>query len=452
MAEEIGSVFEKVEHYLKEINARDGEIKAFIEVYSDSALERAKQLDRKKASGSAPGKLFGVVLALKNNMAIKGKRMTCASKMLKDYVPPYNATVVEKLLAQDAIIIGSANLDEFACGSDTTNSALQVTRNPVDPERVPGGSSGGIAAAVAAGFCDASLGSDTGGSIRCPAAFCGIIGFKPTYGTVSRYGLSDMAMSFDQIGPMARDLETLRKILGVIAAPDPRDAKCVKSIDYSTKERITFGVVKEFMESGDPEIHAAVQKVVEKLKTVPNSRVVEVSIPLLKYAISTYYLCITAEFSSAMQKFDGFKYGYPADIRKDIVTAVSEARGLAFGKEVKRRIILGTFITMKEHKDAWYTKSLQAREGIRKGFAQAFSQADILIGPTMPSYPWKIGEKMNPLDMYQADVLTVSANLVGIPAMSIPLKSLKLPAGIQLHANHCKEGVLLQAAGIVEGL
>ncbi len=445
---DFSSVEEKVSEFLRRIEAKDKTIKAFIDVYADDALETARLLDKKRKSGHKLGRLFGMVFAIKNNICIKGKRVTCASKMLENYIAPYDATVIEALRKEDAVIIGSVNMDEFACGVDCTQSAFFPTRNPLDLERVPGGSSGGSAAAVAAGFCDAALGSDTGGSVRCPAAFCSLVGVKPTYGSVSRYGLVDMAMSLDQIGPLTSSLSTTEKILKVIAFPDPRDNMCNVKIDYSRKSNLRFGYVREFFEFVDGSIGQRIEEIIAELKK--HYEVIELTIPILKHAVSIYYLCMCAELSSALQRYDGLKYGYPADVTKELVNAVSEVRGKAFGKEIKRRILIGTYITMKEHKDSWYKKSLLARELIRQSFAGAFNVVDVIIGPTVPRYPWKIGEKMHPLEMYQTDILTVNANLAGIPAISIPLSNLKLPAGLQIHAPHAKEGLMFGAAELIE--
>lgn len=442
---------DKVEYYLQNIEKRDKVIKAFIEVFSEEALETARKLDLKAKNQKGNknlGLLFGKVFAIKNNICIKGKRITCSSKMLENYKAPYNATVINDIIREGGIIIGSTNMDEFACGSDCSYSAFFPTRNPIDTELVPGGSSGGSGAAVAAEFCDYALGSDTGGSVRCPAAFCGIYGMKPSYGTVSRYGLVDMAMSLDQIGPLARDLDSLENVMKVIAHPDPNDDMCRHRIDYRTVKKPRFAVVKEFIESIDPEIKERTEEIIQELKKYYDVSIV--SIPILKYGISIYYLCMCAELSSALQKFDGLKYGLRADIRKDLEIAVSEVRGIGFGKEIKRRIIVGTYITMSENRDAWYARSLAARKTIREEFEKIFKLFDAVIGPTVPIFPWKLGEKISPIHMYQTDVLTVSANLAGIPAISVPIKGLKLPAGIQVHAGFLKEGVMFQCARIIK--
>ena len=426
----------RLEQIIANIKKADPEVKAFIDVFDVDAKARAKEVKEKIKEGKG-GKLAGMLIAIKNNIAIKGKRMTCSSKMLDTYYAPYNATVIEKLEMEDAVIIGTTNLDEFACGSDTTHSAMHWTRNPRDVSRVPGGSSGGSAAAVAADMCDAALGSDTGGSIRCPSAFCGVVGFKPTYGAVSRYGLGDMAMSLDQIGPIAQDVETAERVFDVIKGKDKKDP--VTAV-YEEKENDVkvVGIPKEFFEGVDSKIAKVTKNVIQKLEK--EYEIVEVSLPSLKYAIPTYYLLMFAEFSSAMQKYDGLRYGSVADRTKELYQAFEEVRGHSLGKEVKRRILLGTYITMKEFKESWYTQTLKARKLIQNEFKSVLEQCDILAGPAMPVLPWKFGEKMDPVEMYSADILTVSANLVGLPAGVVPVGDISgLPASVQIHGRHFED-------------
>ena len=343
--------------------------------------------------------------------------------MLENYLAPYHAAVVERIEAEDGIIIGSANLDEFACGSDTTSSAIMRTRNPLERDHVPGGSSGGSAASVAAGFADIALGSDTGGSIRCPASFCGVVGMKPTYGLVSRYGLADMAMSLDQIGPLSRSVADARLMLSVIKGSDERDqttASAPKSLELASKGKPSIAVPREFLEGADERVAGCFHTLSAKLAE-HGYRVSEISIPELKHAVPIYYLTMFAEFSSAMQKYDGLRYGKAAHELESMMEGVSELRGSKFGLEVKRRVLLGTFITTKEYQDAWYGKTLKARAVLKKAIESALSEHELLLGPTMGALPWKIGDKMaNPLEMYLADILTVPANLAGIPAGSVP--------------------------------
>ena len=434
-------VEKRLEQVIATIRKADPEVRAYIEVFDVDARDRAKEVNERIAKGKA-GKLAGMVVAVKNNIAIKGKRMTCSSKMLETYYAPYNATVIERLEKEDAIIIGTTNMDEFACGSDTTHSALHWTRNPRDLGRVPGGSSGGSAAAVASDMCDAAIGSDTGGSIRCPAAFCGVVGFKPTYGAVSRYGLADMAMSLDQIGPMAPDVVTAEKIFDVIKGKDKRDP--ITDVYEERKGKVeVIGIPKEFFDGVDPNIASATKKAIQKLEK--EYEIAEVSIPSIKYAIPTYYLLMFAEFSSAMQKYDGLRYGATADRTKNLYQAFEEARGSNFGKEVKRRILLGTYITMKEFKESWYTQTLRARKIIQDEFNAVLKKCDVLAGPAMPVLPWKFGEKLDPVEIYSADILTVSANLAGLPAGVVPAGEVSgLPVAVQIHGRHFEDKSVLE--------
>jgi len=427
----IQNATENVHKKLEIIKKKDPEIKAFIEVYEKDAAERAKEIDKKIKTGKA-GKLAGLVIAVKNNIAIKNKRLTCASKMLEAHVATYNATVVERLLKEDAIIIGSTNMDEYAAGSDTTHSAFFKTKNPTDTSRVPGGSSGGSAAAVAAEMCDAAIGSDTGGSIRCPAAFCHVFGFKPTYGAVSRYGLVDMAMSLDQIGPLAKDKETTKLIFDVIKGKDPRDP--TTSVFKEKKAEIkSIGIPKEFFEGVQPDIAKSVKDRIKSLEK--QYEITEISLPSVKYSVPIYYLLMSAEFSSALQRYDGLRYGAASDRTKDLYDSFEAVRGAAFGKEAKRRIILGTYITMKEFRDAWYTQTLKARSVLQSEFNKALQKVDLIVGPAMPTEPWKFGEKLDPVEMYSADILTVSANLAGLPALVEPLEH----GAFQIHGRHFED-------------
>ncbi len=437
---------QRISSLLEKIKAEDKDIGAFIELYEKEALAKAKELD----SGKKPGRLAGKAIAIKNNIARKGKRLTCGSKMLERYTAPYDAAVVERIEAEDGIIIGSANLDEFACGSDTTSSAIMRTKNPLDPDYVPGGSSGGSAASVAAGFADIALGSDTGGSIRCPASFCGVVGMKPTYGLVPRYGLSDMAMSLDQIGPLARNVSDTKLMLSVIAGSDERDqttSSSPKTIDLASKGKPSIAIPKEFLEGADERIAGCFHSLVEKLDG-EGYKISEISIPELKHAIPIYYLTVFAEFSSAMQKYDGLRYG------EMLEEGVSELRGDKFGLEVKRRVLLGTFITTKEYQDAWYGKTLKARAVLKKAVDTALSQHDLLLGPTMGVLPWKIGEKIsNPLEMYLADILTVPANLAGIPAGSVPFGKVgKFRPGMQVLGGRYSDAKVLSLMEEIERL
>jgi len=445
-----------LEAKIARIEKYDSAVKAFIETYFDDARTAAKQVDAKIAAGKPVGKLAGLVVAVKNVLAVKDKKLTCASKMLENYVAPYDAAVIEKLQAEDAIIIGSLNCDEFACGSDNTKSAFFATVNPVSvfdekgeianfstsEKYVPGGSSGASAAAVAAGFCDLALATDTGGSIRCPAAFCGVTGFKPTYGTVSRYGMADMSMSFEQIGPMAPDAYGCALLLSVISGKDYRDSTTAKTIAVASpapdfgaaKNKIRIGVPKEYFEGANPAVAKAVKDAIGRFAEKSGCELVEISIPAVKFGIPAYYLLVYSEFASAMQKYDGLKYGAKPESNDELVPTVSKVRTANIGKECKRRIMLGTYITTKEHKDAWYTKALKARAYVRQQFDDALEKCEFIVGPTMPNLAWKIGEKAaDPLQAYLEDVLTVPANLCGLPAGSVPCAKIgKLPVGLQV--------------------
>ncbi len=435
------SVEEKIHRKLELISKMEGEINAFVEIYENEALQSAKEIDKKIKEGKA-GPLAGIVIGIKNNICIKGKTLTCGSEMLKKHHATYDATVVEKLKAADAIIIGSLNMDEFACGSDGTFSKIKITKNPHDLSRVPGGSSSGSGAAAGAGFCDATLGSDTGGSVRCPAAFCNAYGFKPTYGMVSRYGLSDMAMTLDQIGIIAKDKEVMKKVFKTISGTDKKD----QTTQLADAKRIrkgeikTIGVPKEFFESIDSRIEKSVKAKIRQLEK--RYEVTEISIPTLRYTVPIYQLLMTAELSSALQRYDGMRYGYPADRNEELYTAFAKVREAGFGKEIKRRILIGTYITMKEFKDAWYTKALSAREVMKKEFGEVMKKVDALAGPAMPTGPWKFGERMNPLEMYAADTLTIAANLTGLPAIVEPLSNSIDDGAIQYYGRHFEDELL----------
>jgi aspartyl-tRNA(Asn)/glutamyl-tRNA(Gln) amidotransferase subunit A len=449
----MGEHIQRISELLEKIRKEDRGIGAFIEIYEKEALAKAKELDEKAKAKKKIGKLAGKAIAIKNNIAYTGKLLTCGSKMLEKYTAPYNATVVERIAAEDGIIIGSANLDEFACGSDTTKSAMKITRNPLDTAYVPGGSSGGSAASVAAGFAEIALGSDTGGSIRCPASFCGVVGMKPTYGMVSRYGLGDMAMSLDQIGPLSRSVKDAKLMLSVIAGRDGKDqttSVAPEKPDFEYKGKPKIAIPKEFLEGVDKSIAKNFSELVKKLETEGYS-VSEISIPEIKHAIPIYYLTVFAEFSSAMQKYDGLRYGETGKDLEDLVKDVSELRGDKLGLEVKRRILLGTFITTKEYQDAWYGKTLKARAVLKAAMEKALSKHELLLGPTMSALPWKIGEKMtNPLELYLADILTVPANLAGIPAGSVPFgKAGKFRPGMQVLGSRFSDAKVLS---LMEGI
>lgn len=445
---------------LDAIDARDGSIRAFITVNHDHAMARANDIDRKRQAGQRVGLLAGLPIALKDNICTLGTRTTCASRMLENFVPPYDAHVTERLIAEDAVIVGKANLDEYAMGSSTENSAFHVTTNPWNVAHTPGGSSGGPAASVAARMTPLALGSDTGGSIRQPASFCGVVGLKPTYGRVSRYGLVAYASSLDQIGPFATDVKGAARLLQVIAGKDHRDSTCVdRSVpDYlATIDQpmagMRVGIVKEHFAAGlDAEVESAVRSAIEVYKSL-GAKIVELSLPHSKFAVATYYLVACSEASSNLARYDGIHYGRRADSFKNLIDLYSQSRAEGFGAEVKRRIMLGTYALSSGYYEAYYVKALKVRRLIRNDFDEAFKQCDVIASPAFPSPAFKIGELVNdPLQMYLADVYTISANLAGIPGISIPagFSSTGLPIGLQLLAGSFEEEKLLRTARMFE--
>ena len=453
------SVEEHLHKKIEDIQRRDKEINSFITLGIEEAEKSSKEIQKKIDAGNQ-GKLSGLVISIKDNIAVSDLRMTCGSKVLEKYIAPYDATIIKSIKREDGIIIGKCNMDEFACGSDGTSSHFGPTKNPRNIDYVPGGSSSGSAASVAADFADLSIGSDTGGSIRCPASFCGVYGFKPSYGLVSRYGLSDMAMSLEGPGPFAKDTYGIALLLDIISGKDPRDTVTVESNksylkaveDFNDKDikNMKIAYAKEFFEGIDEKIKSMILDKIGILES-EGAIIEEVSLPNIKYSIPIYYLVVFSEFSSAMSKFDGFKYGHYVG-GQDIVEAVSNTRETSMGTEVKRRVLLGTFITMEEFRGRWYTKALKARSAIKEDFKRIFHSYDLLIGPTMPTLPWKIGERISdPLAMYSSDILTVSANLAGICASSQPVGELNgLPVGLQLHADSLSETKLLKGMRAVE--
>jgi len=460
------SITDVIEEFLERIERVEKKINAFITLRSkDELLQEAKIKDRLLKEGKARGLLFGLPIAIKDNISTRNLRTTCGSKILYNYIPPYDATVVKLLREEGAIILGKTNMDEFAMGSSTETSFFGPTRNPWDLERVPGGSSGGSAAALASGETPLALGSDTGGSVRAPASFTATVGLKPTYGLVSRYGLIAYANSLEQIGPMGRTVRDVALLLNVISRHDPYDGTSLKvkrpdyleSISklYNLHRRVKIAVVKEMFEEGvSREVVAIVGSVVNKL--VDEGFIVdEISIPIIKYALPTYYIIAMSEASSNLARYDGVRYGFRANVYGDWNEVFSETRGNGFGKEVKRRIIMGTFALSAGYFDQYYLKALKVRTLIIREFKKAFEKYSILISPTMPTPPFKLGEKIaDPLAMYMSDIETVTANIVGIPAISIPagFTKGKLPVGIQLMANYLKEDLLLTMAAFIEEL
>ncbi|NLV25658.1 MAG: Asp-tRNA(Asn)/Glu-tRNA(Gln) amidotransferase subunit GatA [Methanomicrobiales archaeon] len=397
------------------------------------------------------GPLSGVTVAVKDNISTKGIETTCASKILKGYIPPYDAHVVALLKDAGAAIVGKTNMDEFGMGTTTENSAFGPTLNPLDKNRVPGGSSGGSAAAVASGLCDVAIGSDTGGSIRCPAAFCGIVGLKPTYGRVSRYGLIAYANSLEQIGPMARDVKTLSRLYSVIAGHDPRDATTVNK-PYSHEpsaniEGLKIGIVEEFFGEGvNPRVAEVVKEALATLESL-GAVVKSYTMPSMKYALSAYYVTCTSEASSNLARFDGVRYGPGLDSAKSWHDAYSEQRKEGFGKEVRRRIILGTFSLAAGYYGRYYQKAQTARQMVRDDFERIFRDVDVIAGPTMPDIAFRLGEKSDPLQMYLADILTVPANLAGVPAISVPCGKIdSMPVGLQIIGKYFDDEKIIDTA------
>jgi aspartyl-tRNA(Asn)/glutamyl-tRNA(Gln) amidotransferase subunit A len=445
---------------LERIQEMEQHIHAFITLKEDVALQRAKEIDRKARRGKTLGRLGGVCIALKDNLCTKNFPTTCGSRMLESFSPPYNATVVEDLLKEDAILLGKTNMDEFAMGTSTETSYFGPTRNPWQTDHVPGGSSGGSAAAVASKETVLALGSDTGGSVRCPASFCSVVGMKPTYGLVSRYGLIAYANSLEQIGPFSRNVYDCALLLSVIAHHDSADATSLPTSrqDYTgflreDLEGLTIGVPTEFFGEGvDERVVKSLRKNIDSLEGLGASWA-ECSLPTLKYALPAYYLIAMSEASSNLARYDGVRYGYSQEYSsEDWNTVFSRNRRRGFGAEVRRRIILGTYALSSGYYDMYYLKALKVRTLIKADFDKAFQDFDVLVGPTMPILPFKIGEKINdPLALYMCDLLTVPQNLVGCPAISIPCGFVEgLPVGMQITAPPLREDVLFRAAYALE--
>ncbi len=446
------------EEYLQQIEQKK-HLNAFLSVDADGAIEKAELVDKKITEGKA-GPLAGMVMAIKDNICIKDGRVSCASKILENFRSLYDATVINKLKNADVVIIGKTNLDEFAMGSSTENSAFGPVKNPVDETRVPGGSSGGSCVAVVAGMATAALGSDTGGSIRQPASFCGIVGMKPTYGRVSRYGLVALSSSFDQIGPFAHTVDDAALVLKTIAGHDEHDSTSaeIPVPDYCaalTKDikGMRIGIPKEaFIEGLQPEIRSALENILNILHA-NGATIDEITLPHAEYTIATYYILMTAEASSNLARYDGARYGYRTANPRDLSGMYTKSRSEGFGSEVKRRIMLGTYVLSAGYYDAYYRKAQKVRRLIQNDFFEAYKKVDCIITPVAPTTAFKIGEKMNdPLQMYLTDVFTTSANLAGIPAISVPYGKDKngLPIGIQISGKQFDESTIFRAADFIE--
>ncbi len=449
------SAVELLDAVYKRIDAMDGKVRAYVHLTRDIAQQQAEEADQKIAAGEdAP--LLGVPIALKDLICMKDTRTTCASHILENFISPYDATVVQRLKKAGAVLIGKTNMDEFAMGSSNENSYFHVTHNPWDLNRVPGGSSGGSGAAVAANECMAALGSDTGGSIRQPAAFCGITGLKPTYGRVSRFGLVAFASSFDQIGPMTKTAEDAAVLMNVIGGHDPMDSTStdVPLPDFTAAlakdvKGLTLGIPKEYFAKGlDPDVEKAVREAIQTLESM-GMKTVEVSLPHTEYAVATYYILACAEASANLSRYDGVKYGYRSEHADNLMDMYTNTREEGFGEEVKRRILLGTFVLSSGYYDAYYLKGQKVRTLIKQDFEEAYKKCDLIAGPVAPAPAFKQGEKLDdPLQMYLSDIFTISANLAGIPAMSFPCGQSKnnLPIGLQLMGKHFDEETLLNVA------
>jgi len=437
-------------------------IGAYISTFEEAALQKAAEVNSRIAKGEPVGQLAGVPVAIKDNMCTAFGTTTCASKILENFHSPYNATVIEKLLAADAVIVGKTNMDEFAMGSSTENSGLKQTVNPWDTSRVPGGSSGGSAAAVAARLCFAALGSDTGGSIRQPASFCGVVGLKPTYGRVSRFGLVAYGSSLDQIGPITRTVGDCALMMNVIAGYDPADSTSIDEEtapvpDYLEKldepiEGLKIAIVPEFVSGADKQVQKALSVALDVYKGL-GAEIIEIEMAHLDYAIAAYYVIATAEASSNLARYDGVHYGHRTKNPKDYIEVYSKSRAEGFGKEVKRRIMLGTYALSSGYYDAYYLKALKVRNLIRGDFTKAFENCDCIMMPVSPTTAFKMGEKVDdPLTMYLSDIYTIAVNLAGVPGISIPcgFDSDNLPIGLQILSPAFSEDRLLRIARMFE--
>jgi len=454
-AEATKAVFQAIAEY-------EPVVGAYISTFREQALAKAEEVDNKIAAAQPVGALAGVPIAIKDNMCTTFGATTCASRILEKFFAPYNATAVEKLLAADAVIVGKTNLDEFAMGSSTENSALKRTVNPWDPGRVPGGSSGGSAAAVAGRLCFAALGSDTGGSIRLPAGFCGVVGLKPTYGRVSRYGLVAYGSSLDQIGPLTRTVGDCALMLNVISGHDPADSTSVSEDiapvgDYRARldepiNALKIGVASEFNAGAEPQVQHALSEAL-KVYTDLGAEIVEVRMPHLDYGIAAYYVVATAEASSNLARYDGVHYGHRSEHAGDYVEVYTKSRAEGFGEEVKRRIMLGTYALSSGYYDAYYLKALKVRNLIRGDFTAAFEECSCIVMPVAPTTAFRLGDKLDdPLKMYLSDVYTIAANLAGAPAISVPcgFDNNNLPIGLQILGPAFEEEKLLRIARMYE--
>jgi aspartyl-tRNA(Asn)/glutamyl-tRNA(Gln) amidotransferase subunit A len=436
------------EECLDNIKKNDSKINAFVTVLSDEAKRAAEESDQRISSGKAKSEIDGLPIAVKDVICTKGVKTTAASKILENFVPPYDATVISKLKNAGAIIIGKTNCDEFAMGSSTENSAFKTTKNPWDLSRVPGGSSGGSAAAVAANMCIAALGSDTGGSIRQPASLCGVVGFKPTYGAVSRYGLMAMSSSLDQIGPFAKTVEDAEMLYNIISGHDEMDSTSIQNAKFKNQNdnsKFKIGIVKEYMGEGmEKGVREVIEKAIEKLKKEGNE-IIEISMPNAEYALPVYYNIMAVEVASNLSRYDGIKYGHSAAKAKNLLEVYLKSRAEGFGDESKRRIMLGTFASSAGYIDQYYAKAQKVRTLVKKDFDEAFKKVDLILTPVSPTTAFKFGEKTeDPLTMYLSDIYTISINLAGVPAISVPaglVPSNRAELIPDMSANRSKSGL-----------
>ena len=447
---------EIVQAYVNRINAKEKDVKAFVTTLCDEALKEAKEIDEKRKNGEELSSLAGIPIGIKDNMCTKGVKTTCSSKMLENFIAPYNATVVEKLNEENLIDLGKLNMDEFAMGASTEYSYFKKTCNPWNLKTVPGGSSGGSAAAVAANLVPWALGSDTGGSIRQPSSFCGVVGLKPTYGLVSRYGLVAFASSLDQIGPITKDVRDSAMLLNIIAGHDERDTTSynmpkkdyTKALNGNVKG-LKIGIPKEYFGEGiNEEVKAKLEEAIETYKKL-GAEVEEFSLDIAQYALATYYIIACAEASSNLGRFDGIRYGYRTENYTNLKELYKNSRSEGFGPEVKRRIILGTYVLSSGYYDAYYKKAQQVRTLVKKEFDKAFEKYDVLLTPTSPTVAFEMGTRSeNPLEMYLADICTVSVNIAGLPGISIPcgVNGENMPIGMQLIGNKFEEEKILNVA------
>ncbi len=456
------SATELTKAYLEKIEKEDKKIRAFLTLSPEIALKQAKEIDERIFLKKELPSLAGVPCAIKDNILVEGIKCTAGSKILENYIAPYDATVIRKLKEAGVVILGKTNLDEFAMGSSNENSAFFTTKNPLDLEKVPGGSSGGSAAAVAANFCVFALGSDTGGSIRQPASFCGIVGLKPTYGAVSRYGLIAFASSLDQIGPMTKNVRDCKAVFEVIRGKDEMDStslemKEVNNLRIRSLEEIKIGLPKEyFLEGMDPEVEEKIKKAIKKYEEM-GAKILEISLPHTPYALACYYIIATSEASANLARYDGIKYGFSIIKNEqrtidNLLEVYFKSRGQGFGEEVRRRIMLGTFSLSIGYYDAYYLRAARVRSLIIKDFEEAFKKVDLILAPTSPTLPFKLGEKIDdPLKMYLSDVFTVSVNLAGLPAISIPVGKVgNLSVGLQIIGKPFEEEKIFDLATFYE--